>query len=218
MLDFDIIYNDDACSSNTISDESRRNSLDNRKSQHHQQSAYEYRSSPYDSSLSEVGAEDFEVQGVSPSIVASSGLYDGDCYVSSEAMMCHGGGGDSTFDRFINYDDLFQDDDGEPTDEDDDDDNDDHSSMLSTALLIRSKSTTRRGKTRCHACSGSTSSNMHHCSYVNKVVMLNHMLQIQSCFIRQHDKQQQQRTETFVFLRERVLTVASGASKSIRQI
>jgi len=217
-LDFDIIYEDGdtTSSSNPIIDETRRNPLDNRKSQDHQQTPYEYRSSSYDLSLSEFDTDDFEDQGASPSIVASSVLYDGDCYVSSEAMMCHGGGGDNMMDGFINYDDLFEDDDGEPTDEDDDDDdNDGHSSMLSTASLLRSKSTTRRKKTGCHASSEGKSSDTQETTYMNKLVRFNNVLQLQSCRIQQQDRQQ--RTESFAFLREHVFAVARGASKTSKQ-
>jgi hypothetical protein len=229
-LDFDIIYEDGdtASSSSPGIDETRRNPIDNGKSQNHQQASYEYRSSPYDFSLSEVDTDDFEDQGASPSIVASSVLYDGECYVSSEAMMCHGGGGDNNMiDSFVNYDDLFDDDDG-PTDEDDDDDNDGHSSMLSNTSLLRSKSTTRRKNTRCHAGSKSTSSSTHRSTYTNKVIRLNNVLQLQSCFVRQQDRRQQQqqlnhkflyqqRTETFAFVRKGVFAIARSASTSVKQ-
>jgi hypothetical protein len=235
-LDFDIIYDDGdtAPSSSPDIDETRRNPIDTGKSQNHEQASYEYRSSPYDFSLSEVDTDDFEDQGASPSIVASSVLYDGECYVSSEAMMCHGGGGDNNImDSFVNYDDLFDDEDG-PTDEDDDDDddNDGHSSMLSNTSLLRSKSTTRRKKTRCHAGSSrstSTSSSTHHSSYTNKVIRLNNVLQLQSCLVRQQDRRRQQqqqlsheflyrqRTGNFAFVRKGVFAIARSASESLKQ-
>lgn len=179
-------------------------------------------SSYNDFPLSEVDSDDFEDRGASPSIVSSSVLYDGECYVSSEAMMCNGGGGDNMFDRILNYDDLLEDDDGEPTDDDDDDDNDGHSSMLSTASLLRSKSTTRREQRRCYAGSTSTSSKTQHNTHVNKAVRLNNALQLYSCSLQQHDRRRQQqlkynfmyqqRTETIPFLRQGVFAVARGAS------
>ena len=209
-LGFDVIYDDDEVTSST--------SLDNEQSQNHMQAAYDY---GYDISVSEFDTDDYEEPGREPSIVASSVLYDGECYVSSEAMMCNGGGGDNMIDRFI-YDDSFDADDEEMSDDDDDDDddNDGHSSMLSTASL-RSKSTTRRERTRCHAGGTSTTSSKQQTTYANNVVKLNNMLQLQSCRVLLEDRRQQltfhPRSESFAFIRERVSTVASDASKAIKR-
>lgn len=194
-LGFDVIYDDDEVTSST--------SLDNEQSQNHMQAAYDY---GYDISVSEFDTDDYEEPGREPSIVASSVLYDGECYVSSEAMMCNGGGGDNMIDRFI-YDDLFDEDDEEVSDDDeDDDDNDGHSSMLSTASL-RSKSTTRRERTRCHAGGTSTTSSKQQTTYTNNVVKLNNKLQLTF----------HPRSESFAFVRERVSAVASDASKAIKR-
>lgn len=198
--DFAIIYDDDetASSSNPNIDQAR-SSLDKEQLENHMQSPFEYSSPHYDICLSEFEADDSEELEGSPSIVASSVLYDGDCYVSSEAMMCNGGGVDSLIDRFI-YDDLFEDYDEEPSDdEDDDDDNDGHSSMLSTASLRRSRSTNRRERTRCHAGGISTSSSKDQSAYVNGVVRLNnYKLQLQPCCAQKQDGRQQPR-QAFIY-------------------
>lgn len=208
-VDIDVIYQDEDTSPS--SDPTR-----DEKSQSHEQSSYEYRFPHYESQLSEIESDSFDEHGSSPSIVESAVLYDGDCYVSSEAMMCHGGGFDSMIDSFANFDAHYEVDDSEPTDEDDDDDdNDGHSSMLSTASLRRSQSTTRREQTRCHAGSRSTRSNKYPSTYTDKVVRLNNVLRLQSQLIQQQDRPQQQpkhrnhkylhqqRTETVAFIRER---------------
>mmetsp|Transcript_4445 Transcript_4445/g.10713 ORF Transcript_4445/g.10713 Transcript_4445/m.10713 type:complete len:256 (-) Transcript_4445:1938-2705(-) len=207
-LGFDVIYDDDELTSST--------SLDNEQSKNHMQTAYDY---GYDISVSEFDTDDYEEPGREPSIVGSSVLYDGECYVSSEAMMCNGGGGDNMIDRFI-YDDLFDEDDEEVSDDDDDDDNDGHSSMLSTASL-RSKSTTRRERTRCHAGGTSTTPSKQQTTYTNNIVKLNNVLQLQPCHVLLEDRRQQltfhPRSESFAFIRERVSTVASDASKAIKR-
>ena len=170
-VDFDIVYNDadgEHDSSGAIADETRRNPLlDNTQRQTQDPyygNTYEYTSSPasFDFSVSDVDNEvtteyfeDSHSPSSSASVVASSVLYDGDCNVSVEAMMCHGGGFlDHMMDssRFMDYDGLFEYDDDMTDDDDDDDDNDGHSSMLSNASLRRSRS----DKSRCYA--GSTGS------------------------------------------------------------
>lgn len=231
-LDFDVAYEDDekASSSNPTIDQARLSSLDNEQSKNHRQLPHDYWLPRYDVSLSEFETDHFEEQGGSPSIVASSVLYDGECYVSSEAMMCNGGGADNMIDRFI-YDDLFEDYDEEPSDDDDDDDdNDGHSSMLSTASIRRSKSTTRREHTRCHdgGTSTSKSSNKDQNTYMSKVVRLNNMLQLQHCRARkQNGRRQQQlyqkftyqpRSESLAFIQERVFAIANDASEAIKRI
>ena len=225
-------YDVDTSSSTPVADETTRNPLDNRQRQNQQAS---YTSSPFDfdlSSVSDVDTESFDDPAASASIVASSVLYDGDCYVSSEAMMCHGGGGDM-MDRFINnYDGLFEDDEeASDEDDDDDDDNDGHSSMLSNASLQRSKSVTRGDNAQCYASGRKRSalSNTEHTTYTNKVVKLdNNMLQLhhrqrnnihQQQDIQQQPQQQlhhtflfQQRPETVAFLRDRVRTSATATT------
>eukprot|EP00536_Pseudo-nitzschia_multiseries_P008431 jgi/Psemu1/305715/fgenesh1_kg.214_\ len=185
-VEFDIVYDDrdhdhdHGDSSSTVSGETRRNPLDHRESQQDRgQTPYDSPSS-FDFSFSEdVDTECYEDPSSSPSIVASSVLYDGDCNVSVEAMMCHGGGLDNMMDKFIDYDELFDYEDEDGTDDDeDDDDNDGHSSMLSNASLRRSKST-RREKTRRYASSGSTKSDQKQATYVKKVVRLDNMLQLE---------------------------------------
>lgn len=98
------------------------------------------------------------------SIVASTISYDGDYFVSSQAMVCNGGGsGDMNMNMNMDFSEFFDeyDDDEEASDENDDDndddsddDNDGHSSMLSNNSLRRS--TTNRGKkaARCYASGG----------------------------------------------------------------
>jgi hypothetical protein len=76
---------------------------------------------------------DFDDMSDSASVVSSSLVYEGGCFVSSQAMMCHGGE-----DALINSFDFDSDEDVDSDDEDDDED-DGHSSMLSNASLYRSK-------------------------------------------------------------------------------
>jgi len=71
----------------------------------------------------------------SASILASSLLYEGGCFVSSQAMMCNGGG-DTVIESLIN---KFDSDEDFSDEEDEDDDDDGHSSMLSNASVRRSK-------------------------------------------------------------------------------
>jgi len=179
-IDFDIICDDVGDSSSALSDGygTRRNPLDNRKLEDNGQAPYE---SSFDFSFSDVDTEFYEDPSSSPSIVESSVLYDGECNVSVEAMMCHGGGLDNMMDKFMDYDELFDYEDEDVTDDDednDDNDNDGHSSMLSNASLRRSKST-RREKTRCYAGSTSSKSDRKQAIYVNKVVRLDNALQMQ---------------------------------------
>jgi hypothetical protein len=76
---------------------------------------------------------DFDDLSDSASVVSSSLVYDGGCFVSSQAMMCNGGE-NALIDTF----DFDSDEDIDSDDEDDDED-DGHSSMLSNASLRRSK-------------------------------------------------------------------------------
>ncbi len=219
-LGFDVIYDDDEVTSSSSENINpmRTTSLDYEQSQSQMQSPYDY---GYDISMSEFDSDDLEEQGRSPSIVASSVLYDGECYVSSEAMMCNGGGADNMIDRFI-YDDLFEEDEDEMSDDndDDDDDNDGHSSMLSTASLRRSKSTTRRKRTRSHVGGATTTSSKQQSTYTTEVVRLNNMLQSQARRVLQKNLRvhlaYQHRSESLAFIQERVFAVANDASKAIR--
>jgi hypothetical protein len=77
-------------------------------------------------------ADDFSDSA--PSVVASSLLYEGGCFVSSQAMMCNGGESASIKMETLE---LFDSEDDDEDDEDDDED-DGHSSMLSNASLRRS--------------------------------------------------------------------------------
>lgn len=191
-VDFDIMYEDGDDSSSAIADETRRNPLDNGETQDQRQAPYDNTSPSFDFSVSDGDAEYYEDPSSSVSIMASSVLYDGDCDVSVEAMMCHGGGLDQMMDRFIDYDELFEYDDEDATDDDDDDDNDGHSSMLSNASLRRSKST-RTEKTRRYAVSRSTKSNTKHTTYVNnKVIRLDNTLRLQLQHLPNQDRRQEQ--------------------------
>jgi len=102
--------------------------------------------------------ENTQQQQASSSIVASSLLYDGNCYVSSQSMMCNEGAGAAynLYDMFFGKDEEESEDD----EDDDDDDNDGHSSMLSNACLRRSRSLTRMKKARCYAGSTATSTSL----------------------------------------------------------
>jgi hypothetical protein len=100
-------------------------------------------------------------------------LSDGGCYVSSQALMCQGGGtggsqavfspsksSDAIIQQLI-HDDIYMDlldeeDDNEEDNDDDDGDDDGHSSMLSNAALKRSR---KLRKTRCYA-GGASGSNV----------------------------------------------------------
>lgn len=227
-VDFGFIYDDaeTGSTSNPTVDQLPHNSLDKEQPESRMQSPYDHSPNSYDISLSEFETDDFEDQSGTPSVIASSVLYDGECYVSSEAMMCNGGGGEI---NSFTYNDLFDDFDEEPSDdEDDDDDNDGHSSMLSTASLRRSKSMTRRERTRCHASGTSTTSKKDQNTYVDKVVRLNNVLQLQHCRAMTQDGHQQEqkavyqqfvyqpRTESLAFVRERVFAVSADASKAIK--
>ncbi|KAG7364565.1 mitochondrial carrier protein [Nitzschia inconspicua] len=110
---------------------------------------------PQDSwQFSAAGESDWTEDDSSASVVASSLLYDGGCYVSSQAIMCQGGGGDlansnspvanAILQHFLDEDVYSEDD-----EEDDDGDDDGHSSMLSNGSLKRTKTTLR--KARCFA-------------------------------------------------------------------
>lgn len=197
-VDFDFVYDDaeTGSSSTPNTNQPRHTSLDKEQAESRMQSPYDYSPNSYDISVSEFESDDFEDQAGSPSVIASSVIYDGECYVSSEAMMCNGGGGE--IDSFT-YNDLFEDYEEPSDDEDDDDDNDGHSSMLSTASLRRSKSMARRERTRCHASGTSTTSKSNdQNTYVNKVVRLNNVLQLQPC----------RRSETLAFVRQSVFAVS----------
>jgi hypothetical protein len=67
----------------------------------------------------------------SASVVDSSLLYEGGCFVSSQAMMCNGGDSFMTSFEFDSDQDF--------SDDEDDDEDDGHSSMLSNVSLRRSK-------------------------------------------------------------------------------
>lgn len=202
-LDFDIIYDEsDADGTYCSTDETRRNPLENQISQYQRQAPYEFMPSPCDFSPSQLDTDGFEDQSASASIVSSSVLYDGECYVSSEAMMCHGGGGDDNMmEGLADYMDFFEDE--EPTDEDDDDDdNDGHSSMLSTASLRRSKSTSRRHEARRHVGSSGTStrSDKKHTTYTDKVARLSITMELlQHRRGEQDTRQSQQLKHSFLF-------------------
>lgn len=73
--------------------------------------------------------------GKSSQQLVSSLTFDGSCFVSAQAIMCNGGGGDP-----IMYMETYESEEEFSEDEDDDDDDDDgHSSMLSNSSLRRSK-------------------------------------------------------------------------------
>ncbi|KAL3912191.1 MAG: hypothetical protein SGILL_006981, partial [Bacillariaceae sp.] len=109
------------------------------------------------------------------SVVASSSLYDGGCYVSTQAIMCQGGGPihdtassplpssmdatpESLLQHLLDHDiltDLLEEEDENSDDNEDDDDDDGHSSMLSNACVKRSK---RIRKSKCYAGGASSGS------------------------------------------------------------
>jgi hypothetical protein len=193
-VDFDIVYEDGDDSSSLPTDETRHNPLDNGQSQYEQQSPYESAIPSFDFSVSDYDNDYYDAP---VTVVESSLLYDGDCYVSSEAMMCHGGGADTGMDRFIDYDELLEFFDEDVTDEDDDeddDDNDGHSSMLSNASLRRSKST-RKVKTRCYASDNAGGKTKpEHTAYLNKAVSLSNVQKLQIRLEEEGRKQQQSKT------------------------
>lgn len=85
----------------------------------------------------------------SASVVESSLVYDGGCFVSAQAMMCNGG--DSTADAatmlmnsLLDFDSDLEEEEVDSDDEDDDED-DGHSSMLSNASLSRSRAVASGG-------------------------------------------------------------------------
>jgi hypothetical protein len=70
----------------------------------------------------------------------------GGCYISAQALMCHGGGGGGDHrpggafaEVLSSHDEEDEEDDDDVNNDDDDDDNDGHSSMLSNASLRRSR-------------------------------------------------------------------------------
>ena len=215
-LDFDIVCEDSdttSCSKPNV-EERMGNAFDDQRRVSHI-----YKSNFHELPWCDVETNEIEDEGEPPSIISSSVLYDGECYFSAEAMMCNGGGWDTTMNRYINYDDQFDFEAGDSSDEDDDndDDNDGHSSMLSTASLRLTKSTTRRKKVRCHAGSGQTSSKRHHKRSTIEAVRLNNSLRLRLCTIKLHDKgrtqqhlnhwfSQRQRALNFAFLRQRVIS------------
>eukprot|EP00532_Pseudo-nitzschia_australis_P017251 CAMPEP_0168262424 /NCGR_PEP_ID=MMETSP0141_2-20121125/9703_1 /TAXON_ID=44445 /ORGANISM="Pseudo-nitzschia australis, Strain 10249 10 AB" /LENGTH=309 /DNA_ID=CAMNT_0008200835 /DNA_START=41 /DNA_END=970 /DNA_ORIENTATION=- len=223
-VDFDIIYNDaDGEHDSSVADGTRRNPLldntqqwetqtqDQRQTQDlYYGNTYEYTPpASFDFSVSDFDHEATtehceDSASSSASVVASSVLFDGDCNVSVEAMMCHGGGFlDHMMDssRVMDYDGLFEYDDDMTDDDDDDDDNDGHSSMLSNASLRRS----RTEKSRCYAggaASGSStkSNTKRHATttYGNsndKVVRLENSLRFQLERLRNHHRDTTRRQE-----------------------
>jgi hypothetical protein len=80
-----------------------------------------------------------EMSDSSASVVSSSLLYDGGCFVSSQAMMCYGGDAYDVIPEFDFSEEALHDSDD---DDDENDDDDGHSSMLSNTSLSRSRKLT----------------------------------------------------------------------------